>query len=88
MTDTELFQQSFSIAWSVLERTGELGEPADTTRLGEPYRWHDEARRATQAAAFKSRNRRVQAASNPTCAMIDPDCKVHSNRTVMLMTKS
>jgi len=33
MTDTELFQQSFNIAWSVLERTGELGEPADTTRF-------------------------------------------------------
>ena len=27
MTDTELIEQSFQIAWSVLERTGELGEP-------------------------------------------------------------
>lgn len=36
MTDTELFQQSLYIAWSVLERTGELGDPTDTTRfLGE-----------------------------------------------------
>ena len=36
MSDTELFQQSFSIAWSVLARAGELGEPTDTTRfLGE-----------------------------------------------------
>ena len=33
MTDTELFEQSFSIAWSVLERTGELGEPNDTSRF-------------------------------------------------------
>jgi hypothetical protein len=30
MTDTELFEQSFNIEWSVLERI-ELGEPADTT---------------------------------------------------------
>ena len=36
MTDAELFEQSFNIAWNVLERTGELGEPAATTRfLGE-----------------------------------------------------
>ena len=27
MTDSELIEQSFEIAWSVLERTGELGEP-------------------------------------------------------------
>ena len=27
MTDTELIEQSFQIAWSVLERSGELGEP-------------------------------------------------------------
>jgi hypothetical protein len=27
MTDTELIEQSFQIAWSVLERTGELREP-------------------------------------------------------------
>ena len=33
MTDTELFEQSFSIAWSVLERTGELGEPIDTSQF-------------------------------------------------------
>ena len=33
MTDTELFEQSFNIEWSVLERMGELGEPADTTRF-------------------------------------------------------
>jgi hypothetical protein len=33
MTDTELFQQSFNIAWSVLQRTGELGEPNDTTQV-------------------------------------------------------
>jgi hypothetical protein len=33
MTDTEIFEQSFSIAWSVLERTGELGEPNDTSRF-------------------------------------------------------
>jgi hypothetical protein len=36
MTDAELFEHSFNIAWNVLERTGELGEPAATTRfLGE-----------------------------------------------------
>jgi hypothetical protein len=36
MTDTKIFEQSFNIAWSVLERMGELGEPIDTTRfLGE-----------------------------------------------------
>jgi hypothetical protein len=33
MSDTELFEQSFNIAWSVLERTGELGEPTATTRF-------------------------------------------------------
>jgi hypothetical protein len=33
MTDTDLFEQSFNIAWSVLERTGELGEPNDTSRF-------------------------------------------------------
>ena len=33
MTDTELFEQSFSIAWSVLERSGELGEPHDTSQF-------------------------------------------------------
>jgi hypothetical protein len=33
MSDTELFEQSFNIAWSVLARTGELGEPIDTTRF-------------------------------------------------------
>lgn len=33
MTDTELFEQSFNIAWSVLERTGELGEYNDTSRF-------------------------------------------------------
>ena len=27
MADTELIEQSFQIAWSVLERTGELREP-------------------------------------------------------------
>jgi hypothetical protein len=33
MTDTDLFEQSFNIAWNVLERTGELGEPNDTSRF-------------------------------------------------------
>lgn len=33
MTDTDLFEQSFNIAWSVLERAGELGEPNDTSRF-------------------------------------------------------
>jgi hypothetical protein len=33
MTDTDLFEQSFNIAWSVLERTGELGEPNDTSQF-------------------------------------------------------
>jgi len=33
MTETELFEQSFNIAWSVLERTGELGEPNATSRF-------------------------------------------------------
>ena len=33
MTDTDLFEQSFNIAWNVLERTGELGEPHDTSRF-------------------------------------------------------
>ena len=33
MTDTELFEQSFDIAWSVLQRTGELGEPNDASRF-------------------------------------------------------
>jgi hypothetical protein len=33
MTDTDLFEQSFNIAWSVLERTVELGEPNDTSRF-------------------------------------------------------
>ena len=33
MTDTELFEQSFSFAWSVLERTGEFFEPNDTSRF-------------------------------------------------------
>jgi len=33
MTETELFEQSFNIAWSVLERTGGLGEPNDTSRF-------------------------------------------------------
>jgi hypothetical protein len=32
MSDTDLFEQSFSIAWSV-QRTGELGEPNDTSRF-------------------------------------------------------
>jgi hypothetical protein len=33
MTDTELFDQSFEIAWRVLQRTGELGEPNDASRF-------------------------------------------------------
>ncbi len=33
MHDTDLFEQSFNIAWSVLERAGELGEPNDTSRF-------------------------------------------------------
>ena len=33
MTDTELFEQSFNIAWAVLQQTGELGEPDDTSRF-------------------------------------------------------
>jgi hypothetical protein len=33
MADTDLFEQSFNIAWSVLERAGELGEPMDTSRF-------------------------------------------------------
>ena len=33
MTDTDPFEQSFNFAWSVLERTGELGEPNDTSRF-------------------------------------------------------
>jgi hypothetical protein len=33
MSDTELFEQSFNIAWGVLERTGELGEPNETSRF-------------------------------------------------------
>jgi hypothetical protein len=33
MTDTDLFEQSFNIAWSVLARTGELGEPNDTSQF-------------------------------------------------------
>jgi len=33
MTDSDLFEQSFNIAWSVLERTGELGEPNDASRF-------------------------------------------------------
>jgi len=27
MTDSELIEQSFEIAWSLLKRTGEFGEP-------------------------------------------------------------
>ena len=27
MTDTDLIEQSFAIAWSVLEKSGELGDP-------------------------------------------------------------
>lgn len=33
MPDTDLFEQSFNIAWNVLQRTGELGEPNDTSRF-------------------------------------------------------
>jgi hypothetical protein len=33
MSDTELFEQSFNIAWGVLLRTGELGEPHDTSQF-------------------------------------------------------
>ncbi|KRR17808.1 hypothetical protein CQ14_37585 [Bradyrhizobium lablabi] len=33
MTDTDLFEQFFNIAWSVLERMDELGEPNDTSRF-------------------------------------------------------
>ena len=33
MTDTELFEQSFNIAWSVLERTGELGHRQETSHF-------------------------------------------------------
>ena len=33
MTDTDPFEQSFNFAWSVLERTGELGEPNDASRF-------------------------------------------------------
>jgi hypothetical protein len=33
MTDTDLSEQCFNIAWSVLERTGELGEPDYTSRF-------------------------------------------------------
>ena len=29
MTETELFEQSFNIAWNVLVQAGELGEPND-----------------------------------------------------------
>ena len=33
MSDTELFEQSFNIAWSVLQQSGELGEPNDASRF-------------------------------------------------------
>lgn len=33
MTDTELFEQSFNMAWTVLQQAGELGEPDDTSRF-------------------------------------------------------
>ena len=33
MSDSDLFDQSFDIAWSVLERSGDLGEPNDATRF-------------------------------------------------------
>jgi hypothetical protein len=33
MTDTDLFEQSFNIAWNVLERTGELGDRNDSSRF-------------------------------------------------------
>ena len=77
MTDTELFEQSFQIAWSVLERTGELGEPNWSTNflLDEIIaRFRRGERR--RLAAFKLRNRCVPAPANQTCLMIDPDCNV------------
>jgi hypothetical protein len=33
MSDTVSFEQSFNIAWSVLERSGELGDPNDSSRF-------------------------------------------------------
>jgi hypothetical protein len=33
MSDTVLFEQSFNIAWSVLVRSGDLGDPNDSSRF-------------------------------------------------------
>jgi hypothetical protein len=33
MSDTQLFEQSFNIAWSVLQQSGELGEPNDASQF-------------------------------------------------------
>lgn len=33
LTDVEIFEQSFGIAWSVLERTGELGDANETSHF-------------------------------------------------------
>lgn len=32
-TDTQVFEESFNIAWSVLVRSGELGEPNETSQF-------------------------------------------------------
>jgi hypothetical protein len=33
MSETELFEQSFNIAWGVLLQSGELGEPNDASHF-------------------------------------------------------
>lgn len=33
LTDVEIFEQSFGIAWSVLERTGEIGDANATSHF-------------------------------------------------------
>jgi hypothetical protein len=33
MTDADLFEQSFNIAWSVLEQSGDLGQADDASRF-------------------------------------------------------
>ena len=77
MTDTDLIEQSFAIAWSVLEKSGELRDPNWSANfLLDEIIGNAQVRRTAQARSFELRNRCVPTSTSQTRLMIDPDCEV------------
>jgi hypothetical protein len=65
MSDTVLFEQSFNTAWSVLERSGDLGDPNDSSRflmdkIAEMMRAGERSRLVLSNLAIDAYRRRYQ----------------------------